>query len=244
MMDPTPVFSDIPHPTHSYKSYDFKRSISTRTRTSCPIKYFYIDFGLSWRLPAEDPSPRVGVDIGGDKSVPEYKDPQGLHDPYKIDVYCLGNIIREYFMDVSLTNAFEAPDIAHGRHYDSRRVTLSSFSGRSSLRWFNKTQPKDHRSTKPSSNLSSCVHPFRSGLCAHVWSIGMSWHWAECTAGVATPFAPLSGWRLESLHCPPPMHRAALASLLLCRCLLVFLHSHVDVHPLRRHSELHCGDEG
>ncbi|KAM5533182.1 hypothetical protein V8D89_013138 [Ganoderma adspersum] len=109
MMDPVPVFSNIPHPTHSYKSYDFKRSISTRTRTSHPTKYFYIDFGLSWRLPSEDPSPRIGVDIGGDKSVPEYKDPQGLHDPYKIDVYCLGNILREYFMDRSHNFEFLRP---------------------------------------------------------------------------------------------------------------------------------------
>ncbi|PIL35991.1 hypothetical protein GSI_01651 [Ganoderma sinense ZZ0214-1] len=111
MMDPTPVFSYIPHPTHSHKSYDFKHSISTRTRTSHPTKYFYIDFGFSWRLRPDDPSPRVGLDIGGDRSVPEYEDRQGRHDPYKVDVYCLGNIIRQYFMDKSRSLEFLRPII-------------------------------------------------------------------------------------------------------------------------------------
>ena len=101
MMEPTPLISHIPHPTHYTKSYDFKHYIRKRTRTSYPTRYFYIDFGLSYRLPPEDPSPRIHVAIGGDKTVPEYKDPHGLHDPYKIDVYCLGNIIQEHFMDVS-----------------------------------------------------------------------------------------------------------------------------------------------
>ncbi|PIL35987.1 hypothetical protein GSI_01647 [Ganoderma sinense ZZ0214-1] len=111
MMDPTPVFSDIPHPTHSYKSYDFKHSISTRTRTSHPTKYFYIDFGFSWRLPSDDPSPRIGLGVGGDKSVPEYEDRQGRHDPYKVDVYCLGSTIRQYFMDKSYSLEFLRPII-------------------------------------------------------------------------------------------------------------------------------------
>ncbi|KAI1795567.1 kinase-like domain-containing protein, partial [Ganoderma leucocontextum] len=118
MMDPTPIFSDTPHPTHSYKSYDFKHSIRTRTRTSNPTRYFYIDFGLSARLPPEDPSPRIGVDIGGDKTVPEYRDPNGLHDPYKIDVYCLGNILREHFMDKSHSLEFLRPVVAEMVQHD------------------------------------------------------------------------------------------------------------------------------
>lgn len=104
MMDPT-VFTDIPHPTHHSMSIDFKHSLRTRTRTSHPPRYYYIDFGLSWILSPEDPSPRIVVSVPGDKTIPEFKDPGpgGQHDPYKIDVYCLGNIIREHFMAVSGT---------------------------------------------------------------------------------------------------------------------------------------------
>ena len=105
MMDPTPLLSEIPHPTHETESYDFKHSIRTQTRTSHPTRYFYIDFGLSWRVPPDDPSPQVLVSKPGDKTVPEFEGPRPLGryaDPYKIDVYCLGNIIREHFMDVRI----------------------------------------------------------------------------------------------------------------------------------------------
>ncbi len=103
MMDPT-VLSDIPHPAHYSRSIDFKHLLRTRTRTSHPARYYYIDFGLSWKLPPEDPSPRIIVSPPGDKTIPEFKDP-GLGgryaDPYKIDIYCLGNTIRQNFIVVS-----------------------------------------------------------------------------------------------------------------------------------------------
>lgn len=112
MMEPTPLISHIPHPTHYTKSYDFKHYIRKRTRTSFPTRYFYIDFGLSYRLSPENLSPRIHVAIGGDKTIPEYKDPHSLHDPYKIDVYCLGNIIQEHFMDVSLFRSLYRPGVS------------------------------------------------------------------------------------------------------------------------------------
>lgn len=118
MMDPTPLLSEIPHPTHETESYDFKHSIRTQTRTSHPTRYFYIDFGLSWRVPPDDPSPQVLVSKPGDKTVPEFEGPGPLGrcaDPYKIDVYCLGNIIREQFMDVSIITVHGA-GIANGPH--------------------------------------------------------------------------------------------------------------------------------
>ncbi|TBU31672.1 kinase-like domain-containing protein [Dichomitus squalens] len=102
MMDTVPLLSEIPHPTywHSDKSYDFKRSIKTRTRTSYPPRYYYIDFGLSYELSPEEPSPRLRVALGGDKSAPEYKNRDAPLDPYKLDIYCLGNLIREHFINV------------------------------------------------------------------------------------------------------------------------------------------------
>ncbi|KAM5533174.1 hypothetical protein V8D89_013130 [Ganoderma adspersum] len=120
MMDPT-ILSDIPHPARYSKSINFKRYVRTRTRTSHPTRYFYIDFGLSFILPPDDPSPRVLVSRPGDKSVPEFKDP-GPHgrysDPYKIDIYCLGNTIRENFMAKSPTFEFLRPVVAEMVQHD------------------------------------------------------------------------------------------------------------------------------
>ena len=108
MMDPAPLFSELPHPVHPHKSYDFKRRVTQFTRTSHPTRYFYIDFGLSVLCRPRDASPLIRVSFGGDKTVPEYEHPGILRDPYKIDVYCLGNLLRNQFLgvsDISFTRA-------------------------------------------------------------------------------------------------------------------------------------------
>ena len=118
MMDPAPLFSELPHPVRQHKSYDFKRRVTQRTRTSHPTKYYYIDFGLSLLCHPPDASPLIRVSIGGDKTVPEYEDPDVLRDPYKIDVYCLGNLLRDQFLGVSevpVTRA-SSTDVSYGCH--------------------------------------------------------------------------------------------------------------------------------
>ena len=99
-MDPENLFRPLPHPVNHNRSYDFKTKTRQFTRTGHPTRYYYIDFGLS-HLFSTQSSPRVHVTIGGDKSVPEYAEPLTPRDPYKIDVYCLGNLIREDLMAVS-----------------------------------------------------------------------------------------------------------------------------------------------
>ena len=100
MMDPENIFHPLPHPINHNRSYDFKRKTRQFARTGHPTKYYYIDFGLS-HLFSPQSSPHINVAIGGDKSVPEYTEPFSPKDPFKIDVYCLGNLIREDLMAVS-----------------------------------------------------------------------------------------------------------------------------------------------
>ena len=101
-MDATPLLSEVPHPTFPRRSYDFKRKIKIRTRTEYPVRYYIIDFGLSRQFSPGDKLV-APVSYGGDKSVPEYKDPaRAVSNPFAIDVYCLGNMIREWFINVCL----------------------------------------------------------------------------------------------------------------------------------------------
>ena len=100
MMDPVPLFSERPHPIDLSRSYDFKRKVKQYTRTGHPTSYYYIDFGLSYKFSSEKDN-LVRVAFGGDKSVPEYKDAKTPKDPYKIDVYCLGNLIKKDMIEVS-----------------------------------------------------------------------------------------------------------------------------------------------
>ncbi|KAI0779502.1 hypothetical protein C8Q74DRAFT_1259355 [Fomes fomentarius] len=55
------------------------------------LKYYYIDFGMSIRYNPEDGPPREHPMVGGDKSVPEFRNWTGeLLDPFLTDIYYIG----------------------------------------------------------------------------------------------------------------------------------------------------------
>lgn len=108
-MDPIPLLSEIPHPIRRERSYDYKRKVKQRTRTEYPTRYYIIDFGLSRKFSPGDEL-IAPVSRGGDKSVPEYKDPsRTVSNPFAIDVYCLGNLIQEWFVAVRLRSSSHRP---------------------------------------------------------------------------------------------------------------------------------------
>lgn len=63
----------------------------------CTFRYYFIDFGISTRF--EGPGPyRVTGCIGRDPSPPELSETVP-YDPFKLDVYVLGNhFIQDYLM--------------------------------------------------------------------------------------------------------------------------------------------------
>ncbi|KAI0744026.1 hypothetical protein C8Q80DRAFT_1184592, partial [Daedaleopsis nitida] len=95
MYDPRPMYPQMYHPQRTDLSRDFKRKAKHTTRTARPVKYYFIDFGLSRRYSPEDGPPREHPIQGGDKSVPEFKDWKGdLLDPFPTDIYYIGNMVR------------------------------------------------------------------------------------------------------------------------------------------------------
>lgn len=73
------------------------------SRTLKPVKYYFIDFGLSKIYRPQDVPFLKQPPWGGDKSVPEHLIPSPPPcDPFAVDVYCLGNFLRQYFLDVSI----------------------------------------------------------------------------------------------------------------------------------------------
>lgn len=80
-------------------------AIQKYTRTQCPPRYCWIDFGLSVSFDPSDNCPRARPIMGGDKSVPEHRDiylsmtPQPT-DPFATDIYYLGNFLRMIFTEV------------------------------------------------------------------------------------------------------------------------------------------------
>lgn len=79
---------------------DFRRKANWYSRTRRPTKYLLIDFGLSRRYGLANGSQLDKLYRGGDKSAPEHQDVTRPCNPFPTDVYYLGNVIREYFMQV------------------------------------------------------------------------------------------------------------------------------------------------
>jgi hypothetical protein len=100
MLDPSNMYPKPFHPTKIDRSRDFRRKAKWYSRTRRPTKYLLIDFGLSRRYDPANGPPLDKPYRGGDKSAPEHQDMTRPCNPFPTDVYYLGNLIREDFMQV------------------------------------------------------------------------------------------------------------------------------------------------
>ncbi|TFY60108.1 hypothetical protein EVJ58_g5356 [Rhodofomes roseus] len=102
MMDARPMYSEkLWHPWMSIYNRNFSGRAKHYSRTERPVNYLYIDFGLSRKYDPADCPPRELPILGGDKSVPEFQD-DGYDvpsDPFRTDIYYLGNLIRSTFLN-------------------------------------------------------------------------------------------------------------------------------------------------
>lgn len=97
-MDGLRLFSSMPHPSNLKRTLDYKSRITFTSRTKVPVKYYFIDFGLSRRF-AEGEERLVPGYFGGEKTVPEFEK-QAASDPFAVDVYCIGCFLRRHFSHV------------------------------------------------------------------------------------------------------------------------------------------------
>ncbi len=80
---------------------DGKKKAKAFTRTQKPPKYYFIDFGLSRQYDTSETDPLEEPIMGGDRTVPEFKTDKELCNPFHTDIYYIGNMIREYIIEVS-----------------------------------------------------------------------------------------------------------------------------------------------
>ncbi|KAJ3831380.1 kinase-like domain-containing protein [Lentinula raphanica] len=101
MMDWSPLYPVPPHFHVSSKRMDWKGPSNPRTRTLYPVRYYFIDWDLSQQYNAIIRTTRTPVRLpgyGGDSTVPEFKRNVPCN-PFAVDVYCLGNVIRQRFIE-------------------------------------------------------------------------------------------------------------------------------------------------
>jgi hypothetical protein len=101
MMDASGLYPTGFHPISPEDKPDFSGpAIPKFSRTEKAPKYYLIDFGLSKKFEEGEP-PRPTSKPGTDRSLPEYEDETKPINPFFVDVYCTGNLIRREFLDVS-----------------------------------------------------------------------------------------------------------------------------------------------
>lgn len=104
MMDVTAMYPSGYHPLHWRRLADAATAAPTLPRSSVPITYYLIDFGISTRFSQHEPSKLVlGID-GLENTVPELSKTVP-YDPFKTDVYILGALFRQEFLAVRPLNS-------------------------------------------------------------------------------------------------------------------------------------------
>lgn len=100
MMDASPLYDEPLHPVDAHMKRDYSgRAAKPQSRTLRPVKYYYIDFGHACQYNISEGPASEPVGYGGDSSVPEFKT-QERCDPFPVDVYRVGNLIRKSFTHV------------------------------------------------------------------------------------------------------------------------------------------------
>ncbi|KAI0274585.1 hypothetical protein BGY98DRAFT_992740 [Russula aff. rugulosa BPL654] len=101
MFDASEMYPKGYHPVQLNRSLNFKEQAERYARKVRPPRYYLIDFGLSRQY-----SSRNALDpplSGGDKSASKHRH-GGRCNPFRTDIYYLGNLVREHFI---LYNSFE-----------------------------------------------------------------------------------------------------------------------------------------
>ena len=108
MLGPSGMYPEGYHPVQLNRSLDFKGRAKQYTRTERPPRYYLIDFGLSRQYPSRDAlddplrrGDKAAPEHGGEKPAPEHRLRERCN-PFRTDIYDLGNIIRTHFMQVRL----------------------------------------------------------------------------------------------------------------------------------------------
>lgn len=102
-MDARSLYVDDHHPITHQKTPDFTRRSVFKGRSASPVRYYYIDFGLSSYF-RDGESPYVlNNKWACKKDPPEFLLPYGIpYNAFMLDVYMLGTMYQEEFLQVSV----------------------------------------------------------------------------------------------------------------------------------------------
>lgn len=100
MMDGRALYPGGHHPASIESSPDLYEELVPLLRIDNPVRYLYVDFGLSVRFQPGASTHVVG-NVGRDAEVPELSSTVP-YDAYKADIYALGNLFDKELVQVSV----------------------------------------------------------------------------------------------------------------------------------------------
>lgn len=99
MMDASSLFPEGFHPIFPDFLPDGLHETFPFTRSVAPVRYYYIDFGISSHFPDDTVNKLVTGQDGLDKEVPELSTTVP-YDPFKVDIFILGNVFKKLVYSV------------------------------------------------------------------------------------------------------------------------------------------------
>ena len=99
MMDATSMYPLGFHPVMDNVLHDVSTPAPFIPRSMVGVRYCFIDYGISSYFPPGSQERLVLGTEGRDQDVPELSD-EVPYDPFKVDIFTIGNVFRQSFCDV------------------------------------------------------------------------------------------------------------------------------------------------
>jgi hypothetical protein len=99
LLDADAMYPEGFHPVSMDIAATYSGLAKHTSRASAGAKYYYVDFGISVYIPEAVGPKLVTGTLGRDQDPPELSD-EIPYDPFKLDVFIIGNMFRQEFCEV------------------------------------------------------------------------------------------------------------------------------------------------
>lgn len=123
LMDPGAMYPEGFHPVQTAYKRDYSGFANYLPRSAVGVKYYFADFGISAHMPDADNPRLVTGEAGRDQDPPELSSTVP-YDPFKLDIFVIGNMFKQEFCDV-IISCFVVPQRCS--HLSSNSPMSNSF---------------------------------------------------------------------------------------------------------------------
>ena len=101
LIDADAMYPEGFHPVKTSFKRDYSGWATHIPRSVAGVRYYFADFGISVHIPEEEPQKYVTGALGRDQDPPELSETVP-YDPFKLDVFIIGNMLKREFLDVTI----------------------------------------------------------------------------------------------------------------------------------------------